>query len=41
MLLDIQLAGRTGIVEPARVTFEKVRPEAESVLQYLRSGRGV
>ena len=41
MLLDIEVAGRAGTVEPARVAFEKVGLEAESVLRYLRSERGV
>jgi len=40
MLLAIELAGRSGTVESAGVTFEEVRLEAESVLQYLRSERG-
>jgi HPt (histidine-containing phosphotransfer) domain-containing protein len=41
VLLDIELAGRAGTVGPARAAFEKVGLEAESVLRYLRSERGV
>lgn len=41
VLLDIELAGRAGTIEPARAAFEQMGPEAESVLRYLRSERGM
>jgi CheY-like chemotaxis protein len=40
LLLEMELAGKSGEIESARAAFERVRPEAESVLMYLRLRRG-
>jgi HPt (histidine-containing phosphotransfer) domain-containing protein len=40
MLLDMELAGNAGAIDQARIAFDRVRPEVESVLQHLRLERG-